>query len=458
MSKTNSTPITADSRCGLSCTACTYREPFACGGCIETEGHPFHGECPVAHCCQARGFAHCGECPDLPCALLSDYSCDPQHGDNPPGERIRVCRMWNDTHAVPVIPPARITALRIERQHLFSPVSGAEYDELFRDLQPGLNEYWHGFGFPPLLSYRASFDDTEYNRQRQLDRQLLKLRIGGGIGWILREDLGLYYALYRKPLDRPTRVQTEILDLLTREGPMTIQQIKEETSLLVKVITPALHRLQEAFLIYEDQNDGEWDRGWYLFSEMFPEFPEFPEFPDSAQTFPSRSDALKAVLRRFAYRTVLVYPEAAKAFYRLPEKEIRAACTSLCEDGIFTRYKDGYLLTEDAAFLKSYRETPQCSIFVLHRNDFLVRSAIPHIERTLKPLYDALPYDHEPLQYILIDGELRAAAVGHFRYGPYEIHDIVCTPDAAERKEEICEAVQRANPGAVIQRFGGVTL
>lgn len=41
--------------------------------------------------------------------------------------------------------------------------------------------------------------------------------------------------------------------------------------MLVKEITPVLHRLQEAFLVYEDQYDGEWDRSWYRFEEMFPE-------------------------------------------------------------------------------------------------------------------------------------------------------------------------------------------
>ena len=27
-----------------------YKETCGCGGCIETNGHPFHGECPVAVC------------------------------------------------------------------------------------------------------------------------------------------------------------------------------------------------------------------------------------------------------------------------------------------------------------------------------------------------------------------------------------------------------------------------
>jgi hypothetical protein len=30
-------------------------ESHGCGGCIETNGHPFHGECPIAICRQEKG-------------------------------------------------------------------------------------------------------------------------------------------------------------------------------------------------------------------------------------------------------------------------------------------------------------------------------------------------------------------------------------------------------------------
>ena len=83
-----------DSRCGLHCTGCTYKETCGCGGCIETEGHPFHGECPVAACCQEKGFLHCGQCPQIPCDMLTKYSCDPEHGDTPHGARIEQCKIW----------------------------------------------------------------------------------------------------------------------------------------------------------------------------------------------------------------------------------------------------------------------------------------------------------------------------------------------------------------------------
>jgi hypothetical protein len=84
-----------ESRCGLLCNSCTYREPFHCGGCIETNGHPFHGECGIAICCQEKGFAHCGQCPVMPCEQLYAYSyLDKEHGDNPPGLRIEQLKCW----------------------------------------------------------------------------------------------------------------------------------------------------------------------------------------------------------------------------------------------------------------------------------------------------------------------------------------------------------------------------
>jgi general stress protein 26 len=113
--------LTVQSRCGLLCKWCPYKKSHNCGGCVETNGNPFHGECPVAKCCQDKGFAHCGECVDLPgecadpdcrkidangfyeCGGCKNTSCDklfpysykdPDHGDNPPGARVEVCKAW----------------------------------------------------------------------------------------------------------------------------------------------------------------------------------------------------------------------------------------------------------------------------------------------------------------------------------------------------------------------------
>ena len=80
--------------CGLLCNDCSFKESHGCKGCVATKGSPFHGPCPVAQCCTSKNCDHCGQCSQFPCAQLMDYSCDPVHGDDPHGLRIRQCLKW----------------------------------------------------------------------------------------------------------------------------------------------------------------------------------------------------------------------------------------------------------------------------------------------------------------------------------------------------------------------------
>ena len=323
----------------------------------------------------------------------------------------------------------------MERQFLLDKKAGEEeYISLYRDTQPGQNIYWHGFGQPPVLSFRADFDDIEYNRQRQLKRQLIKGRFcGGNLGWITIEDLELFASLYRKPLTKPTEAQLNILELIRREGPFNIQQLKTDTGLLVKQLTPILHRLQEAFLIYEDQYDGEWDRGWYKFEEMFPEV--------NPERY-TKQEALKILLPRFAYRLAAFDSAMAKSFFKVPEKEIKSALKSLIEENILVEDEKGYILKTDSELLENYEAKPVKGIFVIHRSDFLVRANEHSLKKMTASLLNNPDYDHETLQYLLIDGEFHGATLGHFRYGPYDMNDIVCDlPDAEDCKQEIIQAV-----------------
>jgi len=344
-----------------------------------------------------------------------------------------------------------ILALRMERQHLTRPASREEYIALYRDLQPGYNVYWNGFGQPPVLSHRADFDDIEFNRQRQMNRDLIKGRFAGGnLGWIMEEDLPLFAALYRKPIKQPTLVQEMILRLIDQLGPLNIQQIKEETGLLVKEITPALHRFQEAFLLYEDQYDGEWDRGWYRLEEMFPEA--------NLHRY-TRHEALKIILQRFAYRMVSFDSAMAKGFYKLPEKDIRLAAAELVAEGVFIPLEKGWMLASDAALLKAYTPAQPRFVYAIHRNDVLYKACEPDLKALIQPLCDGMPYDHEPLQYLLIDGAFHGASVGHFRNGPYDLNDVVLDlPDAASRREEIIAAIREVNFGKEPDRFMGERL
>lgn len=82
--------------CGLICTGCEYKEKTNCGGCVATQGNPFHGECQLAKCCISKKHNHCGECSDFPCELLVSFSNDEEYGDKPKGKRIEQLKKWNN--------------------------------------------------------------------------------------------------------------------------------------------------------------------------------------------------------------------------------------------------------------------------------------------------------------------------------------------------------------------------
>ncbi len=335
----------------------------------------------------------------------------------------------------------------MERQHLTNKADESEYISLYRDLQPGQNVYWSGFGEPPSLTFRVNFDDIEFNRLRQADRSLLKGSFAGGnLGWIMKDDFELFACLFCKPLDKPTERQLVIKELIEREGPLNIQQIKEITGMLVKEITPALHRLQEAFLVYEDQYDGEWDRGWYTFSEMF---------PDVNINKYTKTEALKIMLQRFSYRQVCFNAEMVRSFYKLPVKIVKEAIAALASDGIIEETENGWILKKDIELLEKYEPKPAKSVYAMHRNDFLVKLN----EYWLKEKFNHP--EHETLQYLLIDGEFHGAVVGHFRYGPYDLEDVILDLSAEEaeaRKTEILDVVCKINGGKSVNRYQGEEL
>ena len=80
-----------ESRCGIVCGKCRYREEMNCAGCVHIS-NPFWGECPLKTCCEGKGFDNCGYCGDFPCDLLNQFSYDKEHGDN--GRRIEQCKKW----------------------------------------------------------------------------------------------------------------------------------------------------------------------------------------------------------------------------------------------------------------------------------------------------------------------------------------------------------------------------
>ena len=121
-----------------------------------------------------------------------------------------------------------VTALRMRRHCLTRRAGAAEYDALYRDLSPGLNVHWHGFGQPPCLVERADFDDVEYNGRRQRQRILVKGRFqNGNIGFVEAAQMELFAGLYRRPY-KPTE-HSELLRELIHGGtgpPLTPRRVR----------------------------------------------------------------------------------------------------------------------------------------------------------------------------------------------------------------------------------------
>lgn len=46
--------------CGADCTKCQMKD--TCKGCIQTNGHPFGGNCVMAICCSNNKYKKCSEC------------------------------------------------------------------------------------------------------------------------------------------------------------------------------------------------------------------------------------------------------------------------------------------------------------------------------------------------------------------------------------------------------------
>ena len=81
-----------ESRCGILCSECEYKEQMNCKGCVNIR-KPFWGEsCPVKSCCENKKHENCGYCNDFPCELLNKFAYDKEQGDD--GKRIEQCKKW----------------------------------------------------------------------------------------------------------------------------------------------------------------------------------------------------------------------------------------------------------------------------------------------------------------------------------------------------------------------------
>lgn len=80
------------SRCGVLCDECKYKDSVNCKGCVHIS-KPFWGEsCPLKSCCEEKSLEHCGLCDEFPCKVLEQFAYDKDQGDD--GKRIIQCKQW----------------------------------------------------------------------------------------------------------------------------------------------------------------------------------------------------------------------------------------------------------------------------------------------------------------------------------------------------------------------------
>jgi len=340
---------------------------------------------------------------------------------------------------------AAILPERLRRQRLTEPLRNpSEYMGLFRLLQPvppGVRP-----GDPPRLVHRTVFDDGAVADGMREDRIMVKGRfLGGTIGYVLAADLELYANAFCRPLSGLNETQQTVLDAIKGAETLTPRQIKEETGLLNKQIMPALHRLQRAFLVYEDQVDSDWERNWYEFSTEWPEI-------DLAEAKWETSAA--QVILRFLRGHVFATFEQLKDWSGWPSRPLARLVRDMEENnaivpGAVEHLGEGWICPQDIP-LRPREASP--SVFMLRRSDILARSHASELKRR---------FGHqEVLQYLLIDGAFKGAVLGHWRIGPHDVEDIIVELPAAERtnrQEEILRAVasQYRPPHSRILKYTG---
>ncbi|MFD1413069.1 DNA glycosylase AlkZ-like family protein [Oceanobacillus jeddahense] len=346
----------------------------------------------------------------------------------------------------------RIICERLQRQKLITPLEDSHhreaYKQLFQKLQPVAPVFNSRPGDPPRLVHRTGFNDTFLSEDLHKKHQLVKGRFQGGrIGYVLEDDLDLYSTIFRKTIPKMTEFQKEVLSMIQQSGGISKDQLKEELPFKAREITAALKRLQEAFLVYETQVDTDWNTGWFDFET------EWPEIKWQEDTVSAVAEMLFRFLDAYVFATL----GQIKSWTQLKRKTIQGALSLLMEKEVIVKIKinglgEGFIQKKD---LHLTNEEIPSTVYMLDKSDFLVRADLDELKNRFK--------GKEVLQYLLIDGELKGAVLGHWRIGPHDIEDIaLCLgkEETEKRKEEIISAIRAGYSAETtrILRFNGEQL
>lgn len=355
---------------------------------------------------------------------------------------------------MPDISPGRILAARAARQHLTASARGSsdtDYLRILGELAP-MRPPSHEFpGTPVLLFDRhedaAGATPLEVGERVRRARRVFKGRFQGGrVAYVPTDDVPLYLAAYRK--DRGLSLAAEsVLAALEREGPLHKADIAAASGVKGRELSAELQRLQEGFLVYEEQLETEWDNPWYHLER------EQGQWLDQA---PDPRDARLEVIRRFARAYVATTAREAKEWSGLPTREVRDYLEALVTAGHLVKatvvgWGERYVVADLPTGPLAAGES---SLAILDPGDPLVLAQASH----LKAAFPGLPV----LKYVYWGGEIRGLVTGRWGINPFDVDDVI-VPEEARRgpvREEIIAKLRRhfPLPEQRILRFGGEPL
>ena len=340
-----------------------------------------------------------------------------------------------------------VIAERLRRQRFLDKVDAEdEYVRLFRLMQPVSPPAFSRPGNPPILEGRVAFDDSVLTDRLRKDRIIIKGRfLSGNVGYVFADQLANYAAAFRRPITTLNPIQERVLDIVQRMGPVNIHQIREETGFLSKQIVPALHRLQRAFLVYEDQVNSDWERPWYDFES---------EWPDVDIEAIDTTTAVGTIIKEFLKVHVFATVRHISDWTGLPLRKVENIIDGLENDEPIRRVTvapdcEGLLYGEVS---DSGARLPEHHAILLTHADMLVRSHRTELKRLFA--------GKEVLRYLLVNGELLGAVIGHWRIGPHDVDDIdlkISRDQAIDMKETVLDAVAKVYqpPRSTIKKYMG---
>jgi hypothetical protein len=166
--------------------------------------------------------------------------------------------------------------------------------------------------------------------------------------------------------------------------------------------------------------------------------------------------AVKTILLRFIRINLFLTLGQLKSWSRLSVRLLKTALQSLIEEQRVVLISvaglgEGYMLPPDVDLVPAQ---PQRSLFMMHKADPIVRMHLDDLKKR---------FDGEVLQYLLIDGDLSGAVMGHQRIGPHDVDDIVLQLPKSEwsaKRDEILSVVAKhyCPPRSHIRHYCGQSL